>query len=240
MSGHLRVDLGPGAQALFTTRHGGASEGPYASLNLGPWTDDDPDAVAENRRRAAELAGGRELAQGHQVHGTAVAVAVPGAPVRDADAQVTTDPALAPTVLTADCLPIAIATGGAVAMVHAGWRGLAGGVVEAAVAALRDQEVPGTFSRGQKVPGTFWSGVGPGAGVCCYEVGDEVAAHFGARHRQGRNLDLKGFAADALRAAGVTHVEDVERCTMCEPETFFSHRRSGGVTGRQAGIAWLS
>ena len=220
----------PGAHVRFTARAGGVSDGPYASLNLGRWTDDDPAAVAENRRRAA---GGRPLAFARQVHGTRVAVA-DGATADDgvveADGVATTARGVAALVLTADCLPVALAGDGAVAMLHAGWRGLADGVLEAGVRALR----------GLGAAGELHAAIGPGAGACCYEVGDDVAARFPAAARHGRTLDLKAVAAQRLRAAGVTQVTDVGRCTMCEPEVFFSHRARGPLTGRQGGLAWRS
>jgi YfiH family protein len=219
----------PGAHVRFTTRAGGVSAGPYASLNLGRWTDDDPGAVAENRRRAA---GDRPLAFARQVHGTRV-IALDGAPteVEDADGVATAERDVAALVLTADCLPVALATPRAVAMVHAGWGGLAGGVLQAGVAALRALDPDGAIH----------AAIGPGAGACCYEVGDEVAARFADEPRRpGRTLDLKGIAARRLTAAGVVEVRDVGRCTMCEPDVFFSHRASGGLTGRQGGLAWRS
>jgi hypothetical protein len=139
---------------------------------------------------------------------------------------------VAPIVLVADCLPIALAAPGAVAMVHAGWRGLAGGVVDEGVRALRALGAPGAVT----------AAIGPGAGGCCYEVGEEVHAAF-AQHGEdvhdGRKLDLKAIARRDLEAAGVAEVHDVGLCTLCaEPGLFFSHRRDGGVTGRQAGVAW--
>jgi YfiH family protein len=220
----------PGAHVRFTARGGGVSEGPYASLNLGRWTDDDPAAVAENRRRAA---GDRPVAFARQVHGTRV-ICVDGATtehaIAEADGVATAAHGVAALVLTADCVPVALAGGGAVAMLHAGWRGLAGGVLEEGVRALR------ALGAG----GDLHAAIGPAAGACCYEVGDEVAAQFPAGARHGRHLDLKGVAADRLRAAGVVSVTDVGRCTMCEPEVFFSHRASGGLTGRQGGLAWRS
>jgi YfiH family protein len=135
-------------------------------------------------------------------------------------------------VLAADCLPIAIAGEGAVAMLHAGWRGLASGVVAEGVSALRALGADGPFE----------AAVGPGAGPCCYEVGEEVHAAFGPDAvRRGRNLDLKAIARAQLERAGVAAVHDVELCTICaDPVLFFSHRRDRGVTGRQAGVAWLS
>jgi YfiH family protein len=223
--GHLALDL-PGGHVLFTTRRGGVSEGPYASLNLGSRTDDTPDHVAENRRRVQQLAGARRLLQGRQVHGAHVAVEQGDG--EEADGQATARPGVAPIVLVADCLPIALVAPGAVAMVHAGWRGLATGVIAAGVAALRSLAPDAGVA----------AAIGPGAGPCCYEVGDEVRAAFGT---SGRMIDMKAIAAGQLAAAGVDAVHDCGLCTMCaEPALFFSHRRDGGVTGRQAGLAWSS
>jgi YfiH family protein len=143
---------------------------------------------------------------------------------------------VAPMVLTADCLGIAIAAPGAVATVHAGWRGLAGGVIAAGVAGVRAICSSPTV--------VLEAAIGPGAGPCCYEVGDEVHAAFtayGEGIRRGRNLDLKAIATAQLRAAGVDTVHDVGLCTICaDPALFYSHRRDRGVTGRQAALAWLS
>jgi YfiH family protein len=227
MSGHLRVAL-DGGTALFTTRRGGVSEGPYASLNLGPWTDDDPAHVAANRERVRALAGGARLAQGHQVHGTRVVV--DAGDVDDADGQVATAPGAAPIVLVADCLPIALVAPEAVAALHAGWRGLAGGIVAEGVGTLR-----------RAGASRISAAIGPGARACCYEVGDEVRAAFGTT---GRTLDLALIAAGQLAAAGVDEVHDTGLCTICATDEagprFFSHRRDGGVTGRQAGVVWRS
>jgi YfiH family protein len=232
---HLGVDL-PGARAVFTTRHGGVSSGPYASLNLGRFTDDDPGAVRANRERL-EAALGVGFAYGRQVHGPLVMrVDRPswGEPV-EADGQATTTSGVAPLVLTADCLPIALAGGGAVAMLHAGWRGLASGVIEEGVAAVRELGAGGVVA----------AAIGPGAGPCCYEVGEEVHAAFDghdngvSRSRPPSNIDLKAIAAEQLRRAGVEDVFDVDICTICNGD-FFSHRRDAGITGRQAGIAWLT
>jgi len=225
--GAIELDL-PGAHVRFTTREGGVSEGPYASLNLGLWTDDDRDAVAENLRRAVDE---QPVAYGRQVHGTFVQYAErPTRRPRRADGQVTTKAGLTLMVLTADCLPIALAGRESVAMLHAGWRGLADGIVEAGVAALR--------ATGDD--GKLHAAIGPGAGACCYEVGGEVARRFPAWARSGQTLDLKAVATEQLRQAGVAGVVDVGRCTMCEPGVFFSHRASGGRTGRQGGLVWRS
>ncbi len=232
---HIGIAL-PGGRALFTTRRGGVSAAPYASLNLGPWTDDDPAAVGENRRRVAAAIGSAAIvAHGRQVHGATVARVTaepdPKAPPPDADGQATALRNVAPLVLAADCLPVALIGDGAVAMVHAGWRGLSAGILAEGVAAVR--ELGATHVD---------AAIGPGVGGCCYEVGDEVRDAFKAHGdavRDGRRIDLKAIARAELQAAGVGEVHDVGLCTVCgDPSLFFSHRREAGVTGRQAGVAW--
>lgn len=226
---HIAIEL-PGARALFTTRRGGHSSGAFESLNLGLLTDDDPECVRRNRAEVSAQIGAR-LAYIRQVHGTTAVDADPGHPGREADAQTTARPNIGAMVMTADCLPIAIAGGGAVGVVHAGWRGLADGVIENGVAAIRG------LADGAELE----SAIGPGAGRCCYEVGEEVHARFDDRFRDGRNLDLKAIALEQLTRAGVDVVHDVGLCTICsEPSLFFSHRRDRGVTGRQGAIAWLT
>jgi YfiH family protein len=151
--------------------------------------------------------------------------------IADADGVATAANGLVVLVLAADCLPVALATPGAIAMVHAGWGGLADGVLEEGVRAI--------CALGGDGP--LHAAIGPGAGCCCYEVGDEVAARFpDVPRRADRTIDLKAIAAQRLRAAGAVEVLDVGRCTMCEPDVFFSHRASGGLTGRQGGLAWRS
>jgi YfiH family protein len=237
---HFAVDLN-GARAVFTTRRGGYSSGPYESLNLGRLTADDPDDVRRNRVALKEQLG-VHLAYIRQVHGTVVrrVLAPPEEPTSDAielpecDGQATALPGVAPMVMTADCLPVAVAGPGAVAMLHAGWRGLAGGILAEGVRALRELGADGPVQ----------AAIGPGAGPCCYEVGDEVHAAFADQDldiRDGRNLDLKAIARAQLRGAGVELVHDVGLCTICsDPTLLFSHRRDGGITGRQAGVVWLS
>ena len=176
--------------------------------------------------RAEEIAG-RPLALGRQVHGAVVRrVTEPRPPVEEADGQATARTDLAPTVLVADCLPIAVAGDGVVAMLHGGWRGLAAGIVEEGLGALRELGGDGSLA----------AAIGPGARGCCYEVGDEVRAAFGTT---GRTLDLAGIAAERLRAGGVDAIEDTGICTICD-ERFFSYRREGEAAGRQAGVAWLA
>lgn len=241
---HVGIDLS-GAHALFTTRRGGFSEGPYASLNLGRLTQDSGDAVQRNRAKLRSEVGA-PTAHIRQVHGTHVrrinelpaegVAPLPdeGVELPEADGLATPLRHVAPMVLTADCLPIAIAGEGAVAMVHAGWRGLAGGIVAEGVRAVRELGAEGPLE----------AAIGPGAGGCCYEVGEEVHRAFadhGAHVRRGRNLDLKAVASEELARAGVSTVHDVGLCTICsDASLFFSHRRDHGVTGRQAGVAWLS
>ena len=222
---HIHARLGH-AEVLFTTRRGGVSAAPFDSLNLGLWTEDEPGDVRANRERVRP--GGRRLAQAKQVHGTRILRAEEG----EGDGQVTDREDVAPVVLTADCLPIALATPRAVAMVHAGWKGLADGVVGNGVAELRDG-------------GPVVAAIGPSARGCCYEVGDEVRDALGQAPRgeggRDRRIDLAAIARERLDALGVREVHDVGLCTMCtDPSLFFSHRRDGPRTGRQGGIAWRS
>ena len=228
-------------RVAFSTRLGGVSEGSFASLNLGVYTDDYPERVRENRRRlCAEVGVDPETAtMGWQHHSADVAkadgrgIVTPGLDFERCDGLWTDEPGRAVMLLTADCLPIALARANgtpAVAVLHAGWRGLLGGIVEAGVAALGD--------------GPVAAAVGPGIGPCCYEVGDEVAAPFRERFGEGvvagRNLDLQEAAERALRAAGCVSVERVGLCTSCEEGLFFSHRRDRGRTGRQGIVAALA
>jgi YfiH family protein len=229
----------PGARAVFSTRDGGVSRGPYRSLNLGILTDDDPANVRENRRRLAAEARVRAEAvvMGWQVHGTDLrdwdgpdpqnVYAEPGGKqLPRVDGHLTSQRHLALLVLVADCYPVALSDGRQAAMLHCGWRPLAGGIVEKAVA------------RFERPPA---AAVGPGIGGCCYEVGPEVLTEFeqvpGAA--DGRMLDLRRVIEDRLAAAGVTDVEHLDRCTSCHPDLYFSHRRDDGLTGRQAGIVVL-
>ncbi|MEX2194725.1 MAG: polyphenol oxidase family protein [Thermoleophilaceae bacterium] len=220
----------PGARVAFSTRKGGVSEGPFASLNLGHLTDDDPAAVAENRRRLAAAAGTvpEEIAMSRQVHGADLAEweePPSGGELRRVDGHLSAERGLPLLVLVADCLPVALAGGGRVAMLHCGWRGLAAGILERALD--RFDEPPA-------------AAFGPAIGPCCYEVGPEVLAAFEplAGVAEGRMLDLKAVARRTLDANGVALVEDAAHCTSCRPDLFFSHRRDGGVTGRQGGLVW--
>jgi polyphenol oxidase len=228
----------PDARAAFSARSGGISTGPYESLNLGVLTGDDRDAVRENRARLADALGidATRVLMGRQVHAAEVQVhgepphppiySAPGPVPPEADGQATAVAGLTPLVLVADCLPVALAGDGGVAMLHCGWRGLAAGIVE----------------RGARTVSAEAAAVGPGIGSCCYEVGDEVLAAFaplGEGVATGRMLDLREVVRRLLRRVGVEAVEVSELCTSCNPELFFSHRRDGADTGRQGGLAWL-
>jgi purine-nucleoside/S-methyl-5'-thioadenosine phosphorylase / adenosine deaminase len=225
-----------GYEVGFTTRVGGVSEGPYASLNLGRKSGDDVERVDENRRIVCDAIGVdlAKLALNYQVHSARVLRAAPAMRGEHADGLWTDEPGLPILAMSADCLPIVLARAGAsepaVAVLHAGWRGLLEGIVEAGAHTLGD--------------GSLTAAIGPGIGPCCYEVGEEVAAPFGERFGDDvvreRRLDLWTSAERALRAAGVERVDRFDRCTACEPETFFSHRRDAGRTGRQGVIAYVA
>ena len=219
----------------FTLRSGGVSEGKRASLDLGPAGDAGED-VRENRLRLARAAGlsPESLVLAEQVHGTRVLRARPGE-LSEADALWTDSASTWVGIRTADCVPILLssADGTRVAAVHSGWRGTAGRIAAEAVATLTRE---GTGAR------TLLAAIGPSIGVCCYEVGEDLAARFsdafGADvvRREGPrpHLDLRLAVRRTLLQAGLaeTHIEDVPGCNACEPARFFSHRRDQGGTGR--------
>jgi polyphenol oxidase len=221
------LELAGGARVLFTAR---------AEGNLSSVGGDGAEHGAAARERLRRRAGLRALARGYQVHGTVVrrvseipAAASEAEPAIAADGQASALAGVGVLVLSADCMPVALACADAVAMVHAGWRGLAGSVLEAGVEALAE------LGDGNQITAV----IGPAAGVCCYEVGEEVHSAFAGAHRFGRNIDLRAIARERLLAAGVAEVLDVSACTICD-ERFFSHRREGTRAGRQGGVAWLS
>jgi polyphenol oxidase len=227
----FEVEL-PGARAYFSTRQGGVSAGPYESLNIGILTGDERDSVIENRRRLAGRVGEapERVAMGWQVHGAdllewsepiASRFADPDAELVKVDGHLTYATRTALLVLAADCLPIAISNDDQAAMLHCGWRGLAAGIVERAVRWFSDPPV---------------AAIGPCIGPCCYEVGPEVLRAFDADFVNGRMLDLRAAATAKLVKAGVMRVDHVALCTSCNPDLFFSHRRDGPETGRQAGV----
>lgn len=232
----LEAEL-PGARAAFTTRVEGLSEAPYDSLNIAVKTGDEPGRVHDNRRTLAAALGiaPENVVMGRQVHGAElhwhegpqaprVYADVLVSPI-EVDGHLTDQPGLVPLVMTADCLPIALSGPGGVASVHGGWRGLAAGIAGRAA---------------ERIDASA-AAIGPGIGPCCYEVGDEVLREFSDLDgvAEGRMLDLPAVARRLLERAGVADIEAAEMCTSCNPDLFYSHRRDGERTGRQAGLAWL-
>lgn len=216
-----------GLVVAFSGRGGGVSAPPYASLNLGALTDDDPAAVAANRRRLAHAAGfsPAELSWACQVHSTGVLEVTRHGRAGRGDALIRRSRG-ALAVLTADCVPVLLAGEGGVAAVHAGWRGLAAGVVGAAVDRLGSARAA-------------W--IGPSIRACCYEVGSEVVRAFRARGLPvagARRVDPTEAARAALAHAGVERVATSGICTACD-SAYFSYRRDG-LTGRQMGVIALA
>lgn len=247
------IDLPGGARALFTDRSHG---------NLSSVGGEGRERGLRSRERLRDAHGLRALVRGYQVHGTVVGRVYADAPLRwpdsdeqpslRADGHAVAARGIGAAVLAADCVPVVLAAEGAVAAVHAGWRGLAAGVLEQGVQALRDVGGRGAIA----------AVVGPCAGACCYRVDEEVHAAFAgdgpgpadenrgsAEHsaatagatvavRRAGTIDLRAIAHRRLLAAGVAEVGDVTACTICDAR-FFSHRREGERAGRQAAIAWL-
>jgi YfiH family protein len=222
-------------RALSTTRSGGVSLGPWSSLNLGNHCGDDLSLVEQNRARLNELlpAPARWL---RQVHGSVV-VHHSGQATNEieGDAQVSFEPGMVCSVLTADCLPVFFCnrSGDRVGVAHAGWRGLASGVLEATTRALRE------------APAELMAWMGPAIGPEVYQVGSEVAAAFPqefstafTRKGTGFLLDIYTLAKLKLAAVGVHAVSGGTYCTLSDPDRFFSYRRDG-VTGRMASLVWL-
>lgn len=249
----LWPDLPANVDALATTRAGGVSAAPYddghggGGLDLGLHTGDDPDAVHANRARLQALLPGRP-AWIRQVHGSAVvdAAAVgPSGSILEGDASIATRPGVVSAILTADCLPVLFASldGKVVGAAHAGWRGLAGGVLQSTVDAMRAAGA-----------GEITAWLGPAIGPDAFEVGADVMAAFGhvlaggapaqgLRPYPGRDgkylADIYWLARRLLARAGVTRVAGGERCTFSEPDTFYSYRRDGAASGRQASLIWI-
>ena len=224
-------------RAVITTREGGVSSGFYASLNLGARTEDDAAAVAENRARLNTYLPQppRWLAQ---VHGTTVVDADALQDVPAADASVARNPGTVCAILIADCLPILLTdrAGSCVAAAHAGWRGLAGGVIA------------NTVARMPAAPADLFAWIGPGIGPAAFEVGDDVLHAFCdnapehrtafAALRPGKWLcDLPALARAALSCAGLTQIYGGTDCTAADPRRFYSYRRDK-ITGRMAALIW--
>jgi YfiH family protein len=246
-------DLPANVEALATTRLGGVSAAPFddgnggGGLNLGLHVKDDPEAVRENRARLRALLPGRP-AWISQVHGKDVVDArlvQPDAPVQVGDASTAFDQGVVCAILTADCLPVLFADleGKVVGAAHAGWRGLAAGVLGASVARMREQGA-----------GEITAWLGPAIGPQAFEVGPDVLDAFRAAlpegeaeegfrpypGREGKYLaDMPLLARRMLARAGVTRVHGGDRCTFTDRERFYSYRRDGAGSGRQASLIWI-
>ncbi|MBI5542372.1 MAG: peptidoglycan editing factor PgeF [Deltaproteobacteria bacterium] len=230
----------------FSTREGGVSEGPFASLNLGRSVGDEPARVAENARRLAARVGltPSQLVCANQVHGERlleVETATPGVDmppaIGDADGLFTRARRVALCIRTADCVPVLLYAPEvpAIAAVHAGWRG--------AVLSIPGKAVAELGNRYGAVPARMLAAIGPSIRSCCYEVGEEVAAQFEARFGpgltvrcagEGPRLDLVEACRRSLMAVGVQgcNIDVLPHCTACSPALFFSHRRDQGRSGR--------
>lgn len=223
----LAGTLPGGGRVVFTSRRDG---------NMSSTGGQGRETGAANREALRLRLGARGIARGFQVHGARVTRV--GELVQDrasnegleeADGQATAVAGLAAMVLAADCLPVALGCRGAVAIVHAGWRGLSEGVIEEGLAALG--ELGGE--------GAVGAVLGPCAGACCYEVGPEVHEALGEPGRGRGPADLRAIARLRLAGAGVGEITELGGCTICDQD-FFSHRREGAAAGRMAGVAWLS
>ncbi len=245
----------PTLRHVITTREGGVSRGPYASLNLGYHVDDDPACVTENRRRVAVSAGydAAALVTARQVHGTALAWAAaaergrgafsPDDALAETDGLLTTERRLPLAILVADCAPVLLVDPRrqVLALVHAGWRGALGGIASAAVRQMID--------RTGADPQTLQVGIGPALCAACLEVSAEIAADVEAKLgadtviRTGfakPHLDLQAMLRADLARVGITSAQIAihPHCTRCRNERYFSYRAQGGVSGRIAVIAW--
>jgi hypothetical protein len=227
-----------GPLVAFTTRRGGVSRGAFESLNLGLGLGDAPEAVRENRRLLLAALGTGDCARLSQVHGVAVVEPAGPGEAGEGDVLVTRRQGLALAVSVADCLPIVLWDGSrtALAAVHAGWRGVVTGVLEAAIRWLAER------ARVEALR----AAIGPGIRACCFEVGPEVASRFPADFQRSDSeklrVDLAAAATARLRAAGVppSGIEDLRQCTACDAERYFSHRRDRGRTGRHWAVARLA
>jgi YfiH family protein len=229
----------PNVRALVTTRSGGVSTGPYASLNLGDHVGDDPQAIATNRQRLTE-----HLPAGpvwlNQVHGCLCVDAANTAMGSEADAAFSRRPGIVCAVMTADCLPVLLCdeAGSVVAAAHAGWRGMAAGVIETTIKAM---DFPGE---------RLMAWLGPAIGPQQFEVGEEVrttfidhdpqaADAFSAKPNGKWLCNIYTLARQRLAAQGICRIAGADFCTVSDQGRFFSYRRDG-TTGRMASLIWLA
>lgn len=224
----FEVEL-PAARAIFTTRTGGHSEPPFDTRNLGLFTDDEDTVVRRNIDALKEEIGLRSMQLLRQVHGETIEEVTPAThgTIPIADGAFTSERGVGLLITGADCPTVFLASGDRLTALHCGWRPLAAGIIENGARMFQGE--------------TFEAAIGPGICQDHFEVGPEVLEAMGAdgtAHAAGRQLDLHSLIRARLERAGAKHVHTVARCTHCEPELFFSHRRDGGATGRQAGVAW--
>jgi hypothetical protein len=224
---------------LQTTRLGGVSSAPYDSFNLGDHVNDAPQAVAKNRQLLSSLMPSEPVWL-QQVHGTVVADADVGSCMIQADASIARHRGSVCVVMTADCLPILLCDedGTVVAAAHAGWKGLAAGVIEATVQAMKVE------------PKKMMAWFGPAISQRAFEVGEEVRTTFIAHNAQAKEAFLPGvngkwqadiylLARQRLNAIGINRVYGGDLCTYSDPAHFYSYRRDG-VTGRMGSFIWLA
>jgi len=225
----------------FTTRNGGVSRPPFDSLNLGLKSADDPDAVRENHARLYRFAGvePENVADMGQVHGDTVRVADCGGTFPETDGLITATPGILLGVRTADCPPLLLfdPERRVAAAVHCGWRSITAGIAEKTVRLMRERCGSNTAA--------VAAAIGPAAGACCYEVGNDVAGLLDSSsvvERDGAlHADLKNELRIRLLGAGLASdaIETVPDCTICAPDLFFSHRRDGDRSGRQMGFIMI-
>ncbi len=221
----------------FSTRKGGVSQKPFDTLNLGDRCGDDEKSVQENRHRFFQLLGIKhdELAIPVQIHGNHILqVTTPGI-YPETDGLITDVPGVCLVIQVADCLPIYLydPVHRAIGLIHAGWRGSAQKIVVEGLSAMKF-----SFKTRTEDLSVF---LGPSIGPCCYEVGTEVSRHFPENVMQGNRLNLWKMNQNLLIESGVSsdNITVSGLCTVCYPDWFFSHRKSGGKTGRMMGIIGL-
>ena len=229
---YIVPDPGPeGARVWFFTRLGGASREPYVSLNVSKKVGDDPATVEENLSIIRRAMGGRPSAWVRQVAGDRVVEVSEAGLAGEADALLTSERDLCLAVAVADCIPVALVGERGVAMVHSGWRGTLAEISGKVVRSMGEKSVKAY--------------VGPGIRGCCYEVSEQLAAEFAARYGagvvSGRHLSLPEAIRTDLERSGVKEIHDLELCSGCRPDLFYSHRMQGPLTGRNlAAIAKVS
>jgi polyphenol oxidase len=225
----------------FTTRSGGASPSPFDSLNLGTGTTDSPEAVRENYHILYNFLSIREeqAALMHQVHSATVRVVERGGIYTGADGILTVTPGVLLGVRTADCVPVLLydPRQHAAGAIHCGWRPIAGDILERALETMR--------SEWNSRPEDILAALGPSAGPCCYEIGEDVSARLApssVSYRNGRlYADLHAEIISRLRNAGMAkeRIETIPHCTICNHALYFSHRRDGVLSGRMMGYIFL-